>query len=507
MKTHNRQNILQNVGRLTIAVTLLALQSAGAAIGDFETNTDVGNPAKTGSAAYDPATDTYHVSGGGKNIWFDQDEFHYVWRRIKGDFILQTRAQLVGKGVELHRKLGLMARTSLDTSSVEINAVVHGDGLTSLQFRRTNSAPTEEIKSKLTAADEIQLERRGNKFTMSVARFGQTFVTSQVEDLPLGDEVYLGLFVCAHNTTVIEEAIFQDVRLTIPAAKNFVPYRDYIGSRLEVLDVDSGRREVLFRTSDGIEAPNWTPDGTTLIYNSKGRLFRFPLATKQPAPLDTGFANHCNNDHVLSFDGKTLGISHQPKENGSKSVVYTLPATGGEPKMITAKAPSYLHGFSPDGRFMVYTGERNGEFDIYQIAVTGGEEVRLTNAKGLDDGSEYSPDGKFIYFNSARSGAMQLWRMKADGSAPEQLTHDDLNNWFPHVSPDGKRIVFISFSKEVPAESHPYYEHVYLREMPVTGGEPKVVAYLYGGQGTINVPSWKPDSKHLAFVSHTGKVD
>lgn len=225
MKTPNHQTALKNIGRLITAVSLLSLQSAFAAMGDFEANSDVGNPAKAGSAAYDPATDTYHVSGGGKNIWFDKDEFHYVWRKIKGDFILQTRAQLVGKGVELHRKLGLMARTSLDTSSAEINAVVHGDGLTSLQFRRTNGAPTEEIKSKLTAADVIQLERRGNKFTMSVARFGQTFVTSQVEDLPLGDEVYLGLFVCAHNTTVIEEAVFQDVRLTIPAATNFVPDR------------------------------------------------------------------------------------------------------------------------------------------------------------------------------------------------------------------------------------------------------------------------------------------
>lgn len=489
------------------AVTVLSLQSAMATIGTFETNSDVGNPAKAGSATYNAATDSYTVAGGGKNIWFDKDEFHYVWRKVKGDFILQTRAHLVGQGVEPHRKLGLMARSSLDTSAAEINAVVHGDGLTSLQFRGTNGGKTEEIKSTLKAADVIQLERRGDKYTMSVARFGETFTTSEVTNLNLGDEVYVGLFVCAHNTTTIEEAVFQDVRLTIPAAKNLVPYRDYLGSRLETLDIETGKRTILYTTDAGIEAPNWTPDGATLIYNSRGRLYNFPLATKEPVPLETGFANKCNNDHVLSFDGKTLGISHQPKENGSKSLVYTLPVTGGEPKQITDKAPSYLHGFSPDGKFLIFTGQRDGDFDIYRIPVTGGEETRLTTAKGLDDGSEYSPDGKYIYFNSARTGTMQIWRMLADGSQQEQLTHGEFNDWFPHVSPDGKRIVFISFSKAVPADKHPYYEHVYLREMPAGGGEPKVVAYLYGGQGTINVPSWSPDSKRVAFVSHTGKID
>ena len=504
---NNQPQVLSRICSILSILMSISLPGTAAILGEFQANTDVGNPAKAGTAVYDPATDSYRVAGGGKNIWFDKDEFHYVWRKIKGDFILQTRAHLVGQGVDPHRKLGVMARPSLDTSSAEINAVVHGDGLTSLQFRRTNGAPTEELKSKLTAADVIQLERRGNKFTMSVARFGQIFVTSQVEDLPLGDEVYLGLFVCAHNTTVIEEAVFQDVRLTIPAAKNFVPYRDYIGSRLEVLNVESGRRQVVFRTPDNIEAPNWTPDGAALIYNSKGRLFRFSLANQQPTPIDTGFADRNNNDHVLSFDGQTIGISHHAKDAGGKAVIYTLPVAGGIPKRVTEKAPSYLHGWSPDGKFLIYTGERDGEFDIYRIPVTGGEETRLTTVKGLDDGSEYSPDGKHIYFNSARTGTMQLWRMKADGTAPEQLTHDELNNWFPHVSPDGKRIVFISFSKDVPADKHPYYEHVYLREMPVTGGAPKVVAYLYGGQGTINVPSWKSDSKHLAFVSHTGKVD
>jgi Tol biopolymer transport system component len=206
---------------------------------------------------------------------------------------------------------------------------------------------------------------------------------------------------------------------------------------------------------------------------------------------------------VLSFDGTMLGISDQ---SAGQSAIYTVPAGGGTPKRITPLTPSYLHGWSPDGKTLVYTGGRNGEFDIYTIASDGsGAEKNMTNSKGLDDGPEYTPDGHYIYFNSVRGGGtMQIWRMKADGTQPEQITNDDLNNWFPHISPDGQSIAFISFPKDVDPADHPYYKRVYLRLMPSAGGTPKVIAYVYGGQGTINVPSWSPDSKMLAFVSNTG---
>ncbi|MHB8973750.1 MAG: TolB family protein [Pirellulaceae bacterium] len=474
-------------------------------LGDFTSQTDVGEPALKGTAVYDAERQSYTLSGGGKNMWFDKDEFHFVYTRIKGDFILQARAGFVKEGVNAHRKLGWMVRASLDAKSPHVNAVAHGDGLTSLQFRRTAGAMTEEIRSELTGVDVIQLERRGRRYTMSVARLGQPFVVSHCDDFELADELYVGLFVCSHDPDVMEQAVFRDVRITIPAAEKFVPYRDYLGSRLEILDVDTGDRRVVFRSADPIEAPNWTPDGTTLIYNAKGKLFRFSLADRTPVPLDTGFANRCNNDHVLSVDGQSLGISHHLQEAGGQSVIYTLPAAGGEPKRVSANAPSYLHGWSPDGRYLIYTGQRGGEFDIYRTPVEGGDELRLTTAKGLDDGSEYSPDGKYIYFNSSRTGTMQVWRMKPDGTGQEQLTHDELNDWFPHVSPDGQRIVFLSFSNDVPADEHPFYKHVYLRMMPIDGGEPRVIAYVYGGQGTINVPSWSPDNRHLAFVSNTGQ--
>jgi len=490
------------------AASIVAISAQSVPLGDFEAHGDIGAPKIAGSAAYNPVSQDYTLTAAGTNMWAERDEFHFVWKRMTGDFILQTRVELIGKGVEPHRKAGLIVRAGLDADAPYADAVVHGDGLTSLQFRRTKGAITEESRPAIKGADVLQLERKGTTFTFSSAKFGEPFVTTEVKDLNLGDEVLVGLALCSHNPAVVERAIFSNVRIIRPAKDGFVPYRDYIGSVLELLDVQSGRRQAIHRAEQPFEAPNWTPDGRALIYNGSGRgdvrgkLFRFDLATRQPVVIDTGTSNRNNNDHVLSFDGTLLGISDQ---SAGQSAVYTVPAGGGAPKRITPLTPSYLHGWSPDGKRLVYTGGRNGEFDIYTIASDGsGTEQNMTKSKGLDDGPEYSPDGRFIYFNSARSGTMQLWRMKADGSEPEQITSDEWNNWFPHVSPDGQWIAFISFPKEVDPADHPYYKRVYLRLMPAAGGTPKVIAYVYGGQGTINVPSWSPDGKLLAFVSNTG---
>ncbi|HLK98072.1 MAG TPA: hypothetical protein VK364_09915, partial [Hymenobacter sp.] len=299
--------------------------------------------------------------------------------------------------------------------------------------------------------------------------------------------------------------------ISVPARENFVPYREYIGSNLETMDVATGKRTILYYSPESLQAPNWTPDNRALIYNSKGLMYRFDLKKKTPAVINTDFAINNNNDHVLSFDGKMLGLSHHVKEEGNKSIVYTVPVTGGKPKRITPTGHSYLHGWSPDRKSLIYTGQRNGEFDIYKIGADGGAETQLTTAKGLDDGSEYSPDGQYIYFNSSRSGTMQVWRMKADGSDQQQVTNDEFNNWFPHVSPDGKQMVILSFNNDVSPDDHPFYKHVYLRLLPIENGNParttpKVIAYIYGGQGTINTPSWSPDSRRLAFISNSAPL-
>jgi Tol biopolymer transport system component len=475
-------------------------------IGMFDSHSDVGSPSRPGSVTYDPGQQRYLIAGSGQNMWGDHDDFHFVWKRMTGNFILSTRARFLGAGGDPHRKIGWTIRPSLETRSAHVTAALHGNGLMSLQFRRATGGTTEEEKSRdsLPNADAvIQLERRDGVYIMSVARFGDTLATQELSGVSLPDTVYVGLFVCAHNDTVTERAAFTNVRITTPPRPGFVAYRDYIGSNLEILDVASGNATIVHSYRGSFQAPNWTPDGKALIYAQEGRLLRFALASRSTDTINTGFATRNNNDHVLSFDGRMLGISNHAVEDSGASIVYTVPVGGGTPKRVTAKGPSYLHGWSPDRRWLVFTGQRNGDFDVYKIPSAGGEEIRLTSTRGLDDGPEYTPDGTFIYFNSTRSGRMQIWRMRPDGSAQQQITNDGFNNWFPHISPDGKWIVYISFPPDVPADEHPFYKHVMLRLMPIGGGPSRVIAYVYGGQGTINVPSWSPDGKRLAFVSNT----
>lgn len=482
----------------------LSAQLVNGLFGVFEQNTDVGKTKIPGSALYDSVKQEYTLLGAGQNIWFDNDEFQYLYKKIEGDFILTAQVEFVGAGVAPHRKIGWMIRQSLDSNSPHVSATLHGDGLTSLQYRKNAGAETKENQMLIGDPDVIQLARKGNTYTMSAAHWGETFVSEKITGDYMSDKVYVGLFICSHNPSVTEKAIFKNVRIEVPFGENLVSYKDYLGSNLETMDVTTGAREILYQVPYSIQAPNWTPDGKKLIFNSKGLLYNFDLASGKSSVLNTGFAKNNNNDHVLSFDGKYIGISHHSEKDNAQSVVYFLPAEGGKPKRVTSESPSYFHGWSPDGKFMVYTGGRNNKFDIYKIPKNGGNETRLTNAEGLDDGPEYTPDGKYIYFNSSRTGKMQIWRMKPDGTEQEQVTFDDLNNWFPHISPDGKWIVFLTFNNDVKPDDHPFYKHVYLRIMPLSGGKAKVIAYLYGGQGTINVPSWSPDSKKIAFVSNTG---
>ena len=488
---------------MTVIATAVGAQSP---VGIFDAQTDVGRVQRKGSASYDAARQTYLIAGSGQNMWDDRDDFHFVWKRMTGNFILSTRARFIGKGVDPHRKLGWTIRPSLETNSAHVTAALHGDGLMSLQFRRTTGGMTEEAKSPMSLPDSdavIQLERRDGVYVMSVARFGDTLVTQELAGVSLPDTVHVGLFVCAHNDTVVERAAFSNVRITTPAKRDYVPYRDYIGSNLEILDVASGNATIVHEYRGSFQAPNWTADGKALIYAQEGRLYRFDLSSRWADVINTGFATSNNNDHVLSFDGRMMAISHHAVEDSGASIIYTLPASGGTPKRVTPKGPSYLHGWSPDGRWLVYTGGRNDEYDVYKIPVSGGDEIRLTSARGLDDGPEFTPDGAYIYFNSSRTGRMQIWRMRPDGSQQEQVTNDGFNNWFPHISPDGRWIAYLSYPPSVAADDHPFYQHVLLRLMPAAGGPSRVIAYVYGGQGTINVPSWSPDGTRLAFVSNS----
>lgn len=475
-------------------------------IGIFFNDTDIGAVQLPGKVSYHAVDQEYLIEGAGANMWFGEDQFHFLWNSIQGDFILRAEFKFVGEGVNPHRKVGWMARNSFQTDAEYVSAAVHGDGLVALQYRAEKGEDTQELVSPDVAPDIVQLERRGDTFIMGTAKFGQPLVKVVLDEMPLHNEVFVGLFICSHEEDVLEKAIVSNVRIIKPFPSDEVQYEKYLGSNMEILDVETLEREVLFSSKHSLQAPNWTLDGKNLIFNSNGYLYNYDLESQQTTTLNTGFAVRNNNDHVLSFDGQQIAISHHDETDNGDSAIYTLPVTGSDdPKRVTAKGlgASYLHGWSPDGSALLFTGNRNGQYDIYSVDIETGQETQLTNTPGLDDGPEYSPDGKHIYFNSNRTGTMQIYRMKPDGSDVEQLTFDELNDWFPHVSPDGKKIIFLTFGTDVASGDHPFYKHVYLRMMPIEGGDPKILSYVYGGQGTINVPSWSPDSKKVAFVSNT----
>lgn len=473
-------------------------------LGVFDEHGDVGNPLLKGNAVYNKKDQTYLLSGAGKNIWAKIDQFQFIWKKIKGDFIVKATVKFIGKGVAGHRKLGIMARDKLTTDSRYVDGAFHG-GLplnTSLQYRLFDGDTTSQLTISSFYPTEIEFERSGNNFTFSAATFGENY-KSVSKEMELNNEAFVGLYLCSHVDTVMEKALFSNVRIIIPPAKGFKPYTDYIGSHLEIMDVSTGLRKILHSAPNSLQAPNWTPDNKNLLYSSDGLLYKYDLKSGMIEKINTGEINDLNNDHVLSMDGKMLGISNHL---GNRSTIYILPTTGSNrPLQITADSltPSYLHGWSPDKKRLIFTGQRKKQWDIWAIDIDTKKEIALTNTTTLDDGSEYTPDGKWIYFNSVRTGTMKIWRMKPDGSNQEQVTFDEYNDWFPHISPDGKWIVYLSFPKEIDPASHPFYQKVYIRLMPASGGVPKNIAYVFGGQGTINVPSWSPDSKKIAFISNT----
>jgi dipeptidyl aminopeptidase/acylaminoacyl peptidase len=469
-------------------------------VGVFENHGDIGGPGRPGLVAFDEAHRAYRITGGGANMWFTNDVFHFAWKRASGDVTLAADIDFEGHGVDPHRKACLMIRQSLAADSAYADAAMHGDGLTSLQYREAKGALTREIQSNVKGPHRLRLEKRGQYVSLSIARDGEELHPAGGSfRLLLEEPFYIGLGVCAHNDEMIETAVFSNVALNISPFAGAATMKPSLVSTLETIAIASKDRRVTWWTTNLIEAPNWSRDGTNLYFNSRGRIYRIPAPGGEPQPIDTGFATRCNNDHGLSPDGAMLVISDQ-SQGDRRSRIYTLPALGGMPRLVTAAGPSYWHGWSPEGKTLAYCAERNGEFDIYTIDVSGGAETRLTSAKGLDDGPDYSPDGQWIYFSSDRSGRMQIWRMKPDGTGQTEVTSDEFNNWFPHPSPDGKWLVFLSYESEV--KGHPENKDVMLRLMPIAGGKIEVLAKLFGGQGTINVPSWSPDSRKLAFVSY-----
>jgi TolB protein len=485
-----------SVGR-AIRAQEAALLKANA-VGVFEGHGDVGTVQHAGSVAFDAVKGIYTIAGSGENMWFGKDAFQFAWKTASGDVTLTADISFLGKGAQEHRKAVVMVRQSMDADSAYADVALHGNGLTSLQYREEKGAATHEIQANISAPKRLRIVKHGAYFSMWLADESGNFkLASGSMRVALKEPFYVGIGVCSHDDKVIEKAVFSNVDLKTEAPR--ADAQSTLYSTLEVISVASTDRRVVYVAPERFEAPNWMPDGKTLLLNRNGRIEEIPVTGGRPQVVDTGFATRCNNDHLISPDGTQLGISDNSQEE-RKSLVYIVPIAGGTPRRITQKSPSYLHGWSPDGKTLAFVGERNGEFDIYTIPTAGGEETRLTTAKGLDDGPEYTRDGRYIYFNSERTGHMQIWRMRADGSEQEQITFGEQNDWFPHISPNGERMVFLTYDKSV--SGHPENKDVMLRLMSLKDKKIAVLATLFGGQGTINVPSWSPDGSQLAFVSY-----
>uniref|UniRef100_Q01PG9 Periplasmic component of the Tol biopolymer transport system-like protein n=1 Tax=Solibacter usitatus (strain Ellin6076) TaxID=234267 RepID=Q01PG9_SOLUE len=487
---------------------LLASAAAGQNTGLFESHGDLGVTPKAGAVEFSEAPAEYRITGGGANIWGTEDAMQFVWKRLSGDVTLTADVHFVGTGTNPHRKGVLMLRQDLTPGSAYADVALHGDGLTSLQFRPAAGAATQETRGTMTMPLRLRIERRGSRITAFAGKAGEELAAIGTQTLALTDPVYAGLGVSSHDVNVLETAVFSNVTLEQrgPAA----PQQRY-RSKVTIYDMATKATRVVYQADQVVEAPNWTRDGKFLMINTGGSLYRIPVnpaGETKAEKIELGDGGYrCNNDHDFSRDGKLLAFSASTPAS-RQSQVWLANSDGSGARLMTPPAPSYFHGWSPDGKWLAFVGQRDGKFTLFRVPVTGGAEQRLTS-HGYDDGPEYSPDGKWIYFNSDRSGGWDIWRMPVDGAGTDdakaqRVTSDELEDWFPHFSPNGKWMLVFSFPKGTKTHNDKM-EGVKLRLFKAPGKDlkastPEVLQTFFGGQGTINVNSWSPDSGKFAYV-------
>jgi TolB protein len=469
-------------------------------LGIFDGSSDVGTVSHAGNAKYDTSARDYTVNGSGENMWFSTDALQFVWKKVSGDVQLSADIEFPVKGGNAHRKAVLMIRQSLDADSLYADAALHGDGLTSLQARTEKGATTHEVQSNRMAPHRLQIMKRGGQIYVLMAGEGEAlkFAGGSIR-LALQEPFYIGIGVCSHDKDAVETAVFSNVELkskTPPVADQTRLY-----STLQTVTVASTDARAVYVTPGRIEAPVWTRDGASLLFNAEGRIQQVAATGGESQAVDTGSATHCDSHHAISPDGQSLAMGDDSQERGKTAIyVVSLAAgTSGAPRRITQRVPAWGPAWSPDGKTLAFTAERGGKIDVYTISAAGGAETRLTNGQGRNEAPEFSPDGKYIYFNSSRSGGMQIWRMRPDGTTQEQVTDDSHGNLYPHVSPDGKQIVFLSYDRNLDV---PQDREVLLRTMVLSDGKIAFLAAFTGGLGSIDAPSWSPDSRRLAFVSY-----
>jgi Tol biopolymer transport system component len=504
--------MMRSIYRVSVVVSVLAVfpsfralsQDHSSALGVFEAQSDVGVVTPPGTSAYDPARQFYTITSAGENLWSTTDAFHFVWKKMSGDASLTADMNFPDSSgnPNPHRKTLLMFRQALDADGVYVDAAQHGSGLTALQYRRTKGATTQDIELNLDAQPRrVRLEKRGDTFTMFLSMTGEPLHQAGASiKLHLEEPFYAGIGLCSHNKDVVEKATFANVELK-PLTATAAPVEKVLYSTLQTIGIQDNFRSAIVAASDQghMEAPNWSRDGKTLIFNRDGHIWSIPAKGGKPSMIETGSATKCTGSHGLSPDGKLLAISCSMPDK-PETRVYILPSSGGAPRLLTQNPWSYFHSWSPDGKTIAFTRPSHGAGNIYTIPADGGEEKALTTGTGISDDPDYSPDGNYIYFNSDRSGSMQIWRMRPDGTQPEQITNDEYNNWTPHPSPDGKSILILSYDKGV--TGHPTNRDIAFRILNVADGKIRTIVNIVGGAGSDNVPNWAPDGIHFAFVSY-----
>jgi len=304
-----------------------------------------------------------------------------------------------------------------------------------------------------------------------------------------------------------------------------VQSKEHLRSRIFLYDLRDGSSHLVY-TADAVwEAPNWSPDGRYLISNSGGAIYKLvltPTGVAPPQKLALPDDFRCNNDKALSPDGARLAFSATAPP-AKDSQVFLADADGRHVKLMAAATPSYFHGWSPDGKTLAFVAQRHGsgQYDIYRMPAGGitagaagpegtGTEQQLTSDPHQDDGPDYSPDGRWIYINSDRSGKQAIWRLPADGAGPgdtkaEMVVSDSLEDWFPHISPDGAKLVYLGYPAGTPTHN-PRDVAIEIKLVAIehdqVAASRKTLVKAVGGQGTMNVNSWAPDSMRFAYVTY-----
>jgi TolB protein len=509
MTTIRATRSIQLLSVLGLALYAAARASAAqhsAELGAFAAQSDIGLVTPGGEARYSAANDTYTLTGAGANTWYHVDDFHFLWKKLSGDVALTAEIRFppvtYHHDPDPHRKGILMFRQSLDSGGIYADAVVHGSGMSALQYRRERGANSEDIELNTDAPQLVRIEKRGDAFTLYLSLKGEPLhpVGASIA-LHLKAPFYVGLGVVSHDVDTVDQVEFRHVRLqTLPPLAPSAPRLHY--STLRTIQTeDQFRRAVVIRTGTALmQSPNWLPHNPDIYVYEGGHVLAIPYldpaAGGTPRIIATGALVDCSGNYGLSPDGRSLAVSCAQAHGGAHQV-YVLPAGGtGTPLQVTHGAQSFFHAWSPDSRTIAFTRGSASKADIFTVPAAGGEARQLTHDT-INDGPDYSADGKFIYFDSSRSGQLQIWRMRSDGSAAEQITADDCRNSSPHLSPDGKSLAFLA----QPPGSDDAIGAAAIKIVTLSDGLIRTLTQLQGNRDSFSMYGWG-DDHHVAFVSY-----